>query len=316
MIILDNVTKTYGRVRALDGLSMTIEDGMLYGLVGQNGAGKTTAMKIMTGLEYPDSGTVMMNGYDVPSRSAEIHELLGYVPDTFGIYGNLTVEEYMDFFASAYGLKGLRKRKRYEDLLGQVGLDMRQDDYVDTLSRGMQQRLCLARALIHNPEILIMDEPASGLDPRSRYEFREIISELHSQGKTLIVSSHMLSDLSEICTNIGIIEEGRLLLNGSMEDIMKTIEDTNPIRVSILNGTRDAMNVFRRNPSVRSISISGHTFMLNFSGDREDEAVLLQQLIEADIPVREFAREPGSLEAYFMQITDHTEEKVIMSDEY
>jgi len=316
MIVLDNITKKYGRQTALDGLTMRVGDGMLYGLVGQNGAGKTTAMKIMLGLEYPDSGSVTVGGYDVGAEPGKIHGLVGYVPDSFGIYGNLTVAEYMDFFASAYGLKGLSKRKRYEELLGQVGLDDRQDAYVDTLSRGMQQRLCLARALIHDPQILIMDEPSSGLDPRSRFEFREILTELHSQGKTLLISSHNLTELSQICTDLGIIDKGRLILSGSMDSIMDTIENSNPIRVGILDGEADALMIFRRDPCVRSVTQSGHEFSLRFEGSREDEAALLQRLIDADIPVREFGREPGSLESYFMQITDHVEERVIMSDEF
>ena len=316
MLEIKNLKKTYGNLHALDGLDLSISDGSLYGLVGPNGAGKTTAIKIITGLLIPDSGSVMIDGMDMTRHPDSMKEIIGYVPDSFGIYDNLTVWEYMDFFASAYGLTGLTGRKRCMELLGEVGLDDKTSFHVDSLSRGMQQRLCLARALIHDPQFLIMDEPTSGLDPRTRYEFKEIIRELHEQGKTLLISSHILSELSQMCTDLGILENGRLVLDGAMEDIMSRIEASNPIRISIMFGERDAMNIFRRNPCVQSISCNGNSFLLNFTGTREDEAALLASLINSDIPVREFVREPGSLENYFMQITGHSEERVILSNDY
>lgn len=316
MLEFDKVKKTYGKIHALDECDLYIEDGSLFGLVGPNGAGKTTAIKIMASLIMPDSGTVRIGGKALTAESKEFKGLIGYVPDSFGIYDNLTVWEYMEFFASANGIEGLTGRKRCINLLGQVGLDNKIDFYVDALSRGMQQRLCLARALIHDPQFLIMDEPTSGLDPRTRFEFKEILKELHEQGKTLLVSSHILSELSQICTDLGIIESGKLLLNGRMEEIMARVESSNPIRISVMDGVRDAIAIMKRNPNVQTISVNGHTFQLNFSGSREDEAVLLQQLIDSEIPVREFVREPGSLEDYFMQITDHTEEKLIMKNDY
>lgn len=316
MLKITNLKKTYGNYHALDGLTMTIPDASLFGLVGPNGAGKTTAIKIMSGLLLPDDGEVLLNGIDVVKEPEKIRELIGYVPDSFGIYDNLMVWEYMEFFASAYGLEGLTARKRCENLLAQVGLEDKRDFHVDALSRGMQQRLCLARALIHDPQFIIMDEPTSGLDPRTRFEFKELIRDLHDAGKTLLVSSHILSELSQMCTDIGILENGRMLMSGGMEDIMARIESSNPIRITVMNGVRDAMAIMKRSPNVKTISVNGHQFLLNFDGTREDEAALLEQLIASDIPVREFVREPGSLESYFMQITDHTEEKVIMQNDY
>jgi len=316
MLNIKNVKKTYGKLHALDGLSLTLEDGSLFGLVGPNGAGKTTIIKIIAGLLYEDSGEILVDGVDIRKDKDRARELIGYVPDSFGIYDNLTVIEYMDFFAAAYGITGLTARKRCTDLLGQVGLEDKINFHVDTLSRGMQQRLCLARALIHDPKFLIMDEPTSGLDPRTRFEFKNLIRSLHEQGKTILISSHILTELSQMCTDLGIIESGKLLIEGNMEDIMARVESSNPIRLSVLDGVRDAMAIARRNPNVLTISVSGHTLMLNFDGSREDEAVLLEQLIAAEIPVREFVREPGSLESYFMQITDHTEEKVILQNDF
>ena len=316
MLEIRNLKKTYGNYHALDGLDLTIPEGSLFGLVGPNGAGKTTAIKIMSGLLLPDEGEVFISGINAAKEPDRIRELIGYVPDSFGIYDNLMVWEYMEFFASAYGLEGITARKRCENLLAQVGLEDKREFHVDALSRGMQQRLCLARALIHDPQFIIMDEPTSGLDPRTRFEFKELIRDLHDAGKTLLVSSHILSELSQMCTDIGILENGRMLMSGGMEDIMARIEGSNPIRITVMNGMRDAMAIMKRNPNVKTISVSGNKFLLNFDGTREDEAALLEQLIASDIPVREFVREPGSLESYFMQITDHTEEKVIMQNDY
>ena len=316
MLEIRNLKKTYGNYHALDGLDMTIPEGSLFGLVGPNGAGKTTAIKIISGLLLPDEGEVFIGGINVVKEPEKIRELIGYVPDSFGIYDNLMVWEYMEFFAAAFGLEGITARKRCENLLAQVGLEDKREFHVDALSRGMQQRLCLARALIHDPQFIIMDEPTSGLDPRTRFEFKELIRDLHDAGKTLLVSSHILSELSQMCTDIGILENGRMIMSGGMEDIMARIESSNPIRITVMNGVRDAMAIMKRNPSVKTISVSGNRFLLNFDGTREDEAALLEQLISSDIPVREFVREPGSLESYFMQITGHTEEKVIMQNDY
>ncbi len=215
MLTVRNLHKIYGKYHALSGLDMNVGDGALYGFVGPNGAGKTTTLKIMTGLLGAEEGSVTINGKDALRDLGELKGMIGYVPDFFGVYDNLTVAEYMSFFASCYQLDGLMARKRYTALLEQVGLEDKLDFYVDGLSRGMKQRLCLARALIHDPAILILDEPTSGLDPRTRFEFKEILSELRSTGKTIIISSHVLSELAEMCTDIGIIDQGRMVLEGN-----------------------------------------------------------------------------------------------------
>lgn len=194
MLKIQNLRKTFGNYHALDGLDMEIEAGALYGFVGPNGAGKTTTIKIVSGLLLPDKGTVEIDGIDALAYPRQMREKIGYVPDYFGVYDNLKVWEYMEFFASCYGLEGLTARKRSLTLLDQVGLGDKEDFYVDGLSRGMKQRLCLARALLHNPALLVLDEPAAGLDPRTRLEFRETIRELNQQGTTILLSSHLLSD--------------------------------------------------------------------------------------------------------------------------
>lgn len=190
MLKIRNLQKVYGNYHALDGLDMEIREGALYGFVGPNGAGKTTTIKIISGLLWPDGGTVEIHGTDALTQPGRLKEKIGYVPDYFGVYDNLKVSEYMEFFASCYGMEGLKARKRSQTLLDQVGLGHKLDFYVDGLSRGMKQRLCLARALLHEPVLLVMDEPAAGLDPRTRLEFKETVRELNEQGMTILISSH------------------------------------------------------------------------------------------------------------------------------
>lgn len=315
MLKIENLKKTYGKVRALDGLNMTIEDSALYGFVGPNGAGKTTTIKIITGLLLPDSGRVMIDGVDAVREPAKLKESIGYVPDIFGVYDNLKVSEYMEFYASCYGLYGLKARKRYMELLGQVGLDEKTDFYVDGLSRGMKQKLCLARSLIHDPSLLIMDEPTAGLDPRTRYEFKEILKELREQNKTVIISSHILSELSEFCTDIGIIEQGKILVEGSMDDILSRINTSNPLIISVFSHRDRAMAILKSHPDVETIMIREEDIIVGFSGDRQGEANLLSQLVDADVLIYGFVRERGNLESVFMQITDHEEDEVLLLHE-
>jgi len=312
MLTVSGLSKSYGKIRALSDFDLTVEDNALFGLMGQNGAGKTTLIRIIAGLIPPDEGRMIIDGTDAFSERKKVRSMIGYVPDSFGIYDNLTVIEYMEFFAAGFGMSGLKARKRSQELLRQVGLESREEYMTDSLSHGMQQRLSLARALIHDPKFLVMDEPMTGLDPGSRYAVRELLQELCIQGKTILISSHALPELSEICTDIGIIDQGKMKLTGKVSDILKQIENSNPLRISVLQGAETAMGIFKRNPCVRSIALSGRTFVLNFEGSDEDEAVLLQQLINADIPVKGFMREPGSLESFFLQMTKPQQEQILI----
>ncbi len=315
MLKIDKLKKQYGKMAALDGLCMTVEDGSLYGFVGPNGAGKTTTIKIITGLLTPDGGSVTIDGIDVAREPRKVRERIGYVPDFFGIYDNLKVSEYMEFFASCYGLYGLKARRRCGMLLEQVRLDEKTDFYVEGLSRGMKQRLGLARALIHNPPLLIMDEPTAGLDPRTRMEFRQILRELKEQKKTIFISSHILPELSEICTDIGVVDQGRIVLEGTMSDILNQINTSSPLTISI-KGSRDkAIELLKEHPCVETIAIQQEDIMVNFTGDRQDEIVLLKKLVEAGVMVYGFVREQGSLESVFMEITNHKEERLVLIHE-
>lgn len=315
MFRIQGLYKKFGNYHALDGLDMELKDGALFGFVGPNGAGKTTTIKIMTGLLKPDQGSVEQDGQDMLADPKSLQKQIGYVPDHFGMYDNLKVSEYMGFFAACYHLEGFAARKRARSLLEQVGLGDRMDTYVDGLSRGMQQRLCLARALIHDPKLLIMDEPTAGLDPRTHMEFRQMVWELHEQGKTILLSSHNLSELSELCTDIGIIDAGRMILSGSMDEILERLYTSRQIIISVPGQIEKAIAFLKENPLIRTMTISEKDIMVGFTGDEQMESELLRQMIEAGIPVRGFMREPGSLESIFMQITDHNEEKVVLSYE-
>ena len=315
MLKIQGLKKKFGNFEALSGLDMEVAEGALYGFVGPNGAGKTTAIRIITGLLNADEGSVLIDGKDAFCYRDQVKDLFGYVPDEFGLYDNLKVWEYMDFFASCYGLSGLVARERCTNLLEQVKLADKEDFFVDSLSRGMKQRLCLARAMIHDPKLLILDEPTSGMDPRARVEFKELLKELCAEGKTILVSSHILSELAQMCTDIGIIDAGKIVLSGNMGDILKQVNDSNPIRVQVVENVREAVQFLRAEPEVRTSTVEGNDLVVGFHGGKDAEAMLLAKLVAHNIGICGFWREQGDLESIFMQITDHDMEKVVMTSE-
>ncbi len=315
MLKIQGLKKKFGNFEALSGLDMEVAEGALYGFVGPNGAGKTTAIRIITGLLNADEGSVLIDGKDAFCYRDQVKDLFGYVPDEFGLYDNLKVWEYMDFFDSCYGLSGLVARERCTNLLEQVKLADKEDFFVDSLSRGMKQRLCLARAMIHDPKLLILDEPTSGMDPRARVEFKELLKELCAEGKTILVSSHILSELAQMCTDIGIIDAGKIVLSGNMGDILKQVNDSNPIRVQVVENVREAVQFLRAEPEVRTITVEGNDLVVGFHGGKDAEAMLLAKLVAHNIGICGFWREQGDLESIFMQITDHDMEKVVMTSE-
>lgn len=315
MLKIQGLKKKFGNFEALSGLDMEVAEGALYGFVGPNGAGKTTAIRIITGLLNADEGSVLIDGKDAFCYRDQVKDLFGYVPDEFGLYDNLKVWEYMDFFASCYRLSGLVARERCTNLLEQVKLADKEDFFVDSLSRGMKQRLCLARAMIHDPKLLILDEPTSGMDPRARVEFKELLKELCAEGKTILVSSHILSELAQMCTDIGIIDAGKIVLSGNMGDILKQVNDSNPIRVQVVENVREAVQFLRAEPEVRTITVEGNDLVVGFHGGKDAEAMLLAKLVAHNIGICGFWREQGDLESIFMQITDHDMEKVVMTSE-
>lgn len=315
ILSMRNIKKFYGKFCALDGLNLEIEEGALYGFVGPNGAGKTTAIKIMTGIMYPDEGSVIIDGMETGTDNRRLKKKIGYVPDSFGVYNNLTVSEYMSFFASCYGIDGLRAEKRITRLLQYMGIEDKADFYIEALSRGMKQKLSLARALIHDPKLLIMDEPTLGLDPRTRFEYKQKLSELSELGKTILISSHILTEISEMCTDIGIIDQGSMVMSGRLTDVMKMVTSQNPIIVTLSSKITQAIKLLKEEKNVKSMSIKGNDLLINFEGSRKNEAELLAKMIDAGLPVVSFSREKGSLESIFIQLTGHDEERTVLSYE-
>ena len=303
--------KRYGSLTALKELTLTIEEGSIYGFIGPNGAGKTTTLKILATLLLPSRGTAKICGVDLREGPAKIRPLVGYMPDFFGVYDDMKVWEYMDFFGAAFKLPREKRLASMEGLLALVNLEDKRNDYVESLSRGMKQRLCLARALIHDPALLILDEPASGLDPRARVEMRELLKELKQMGKTIIVSSHILPELSELCTHIGIIERGTLLVSDEVNRIIEGIQEKKVIKVRVLGGHEErfwsALQSFGRAGEVSEVTAAdglGHgAFSVELTGGDEATASFLAYLIEASVKVVSYAEEPTDLEDIFFKVT-------------
>ncbi len=307
MIKIDSLCKNYGSFVALNHLNLSIAKGEFFGFVGPNGAGKTTTMRILSGLLRADGGEAFVDGIDVRKNSSQVKSKIGYMPDFFGVYDNLKAIEYMEFYASIYGITGNSARKLCMELMDLVNLAEKAEFYVDNLSRGMKQRLCLARSLVHNPEILILDEPASGLDPRARFEMKEVLGNLHEMGKTIIISSHILPELAQMCTTIGIIDHGSMVMKGSVEEIVSHLNSSNPLAIKVLDRKEEAVRILKENPLVRNISLEEKEIIVGFEGKEEEEAGLLASLVAQEIPVAAFNRQSGNLETVFMKVTGQKE---------
>ena len=305
MIEIENLVKTFGKTKALDGLSLQIEDKALYGFVGPNGAGKTTTMKIISGLLQADSGSVTINGIDAIREVGKIRSMIGYVPDFFGVYDNLKVIEYIEFFASAYNMIGREAERKCLRLLGELGLSDKLDFFVDDLSRGQKQVLCLARALIHDPEVLILDEPTSGMDPRARIEIRNLLKRLSEQGRTIIVSSHVLHEISELVTGLAVIEGGKVVMSGSIDSIERKMHIENPIVIKVEAGADVAAEVLKEDEAVINLTITENDeFYVSYNGNKEDEGYLLKRIVEAGVLVSSFSRRGHDLESVFIKIME------------
>ncbi|MDD7792885.1 ABC transporter ATP-binding protein [Clostridium sp. 'White wine YQ'] len=304
MLVIKNLEKSYGRFKALNGLNLEIKKGEIFGFVGPNGAGKTTSMKIISGLLSPDSGEVYIEGIDAIKDNKVLKEKIGYMPDFFGVYDNLTALEYLEFYASIYGILGEEGRKLSLELLELVNLADKRDSNVNGLSRGMKQRLCLARCLVHNPELLILDEPASGMDPRARFEMKNILKNLKDMGKTILISSHILPELAEICTNLGIIEKGKLIVQGTVEEIMIKMNHSRPIKLKVLSKVEEAISILAELPNIDKPIQNENEILFGFKGKEKEVHEILKQLIDRDIDVISFTQENGSLEDVFMRITE------------
>ena len=305
------LVKRYDDQLAVAGIDLVIGPGEIFGLVGPNGAGKTTTMKILATLLAPSSGEAFVTGIPVAADPIEVRRRIGYMPDFYGVYDDLRVWEYLDFFARCYGIGASRRSAMIGELLEIVGLTDKRDAYVETLSRGMRQRLCLAHTLVHDPTLLILDEPASGLDPRARVEMREILRELRAMGKTVLVSSHILPELGELCTGVAIIDHGRVLRAGNIADIERSLRATALLRIDIL-GDPDAVlaasNWIGTDPRVGNVlPVDGAEpaarLEVAFDGTPDEQAELLRRMIEAGHRVVGFKQATSDLEELFLQVT-------------
>ena len=303
MITAENLTKVYGKRTALDHVSFEVPEGEIFGFVGPNGAGKTTTLRILAALLEPSDGHASIGGVDVAKQPDLVHSRLGYMPDFFGVYDQLTVSEYLDFYAACYRQPKQRRTKVVAELLELIGLTERRDQLVDTLSRGLKQRLCLARALVHDPVVLLLDEPASGLDPRARVDMREILKELRRMGKTIVISSHILPELTELCTMIGIIDHGRMQVTGSVQEVVQQLSAGRRVRIAVIGDKEAAMAVLKPLAAIREIEIANGAIEVTYEGDESTAAEILQALTAGGIKVSSFSQVDGGLEEAFMRAT-------------
>ncbi len=302
---LHELTKRFGKLTAVNQVSLTLDPGDCFGFIGPNGAGKTTTIRMIATLLDPTAGTVIVDGADVRRNPDHVRAVVGYMPDFFGVYDDVTVYEYLDFFAAAYRIPFDRRRRIIEDVLELADLGSKRDTFVDILSRGMKQRLCLAKTLVHDPQLLILDEPASGLDPRARIEIKELLRELTGMGKTVFVSSHILPELADICNKIGIIEQGKLLVSGDVQQIMRQVCGGAALRVRLAEGdTAALLDFLQAYPGVARARVENGTVIAYCAESGLDHAALLRTLVvERGFPIVEFHEIEADLEDVFMRIT-------------
>jgi len=303
MIETKNLTKNFGNLTAVDDLNLTIQDGDIFGFVGPNGAGKTTTMRILVTLLEPTRGKAFINGLDVSRNGKKVRRLVGYMPDFMGVYDDLKVFEYLEFFAAAFGIERKKRKSIVEGVLELTDLQSKRSVTVDSLSRGMQQRLGLARVLIHDPKVLILDEPASGLDPRARIEIRELLRELKRMGKTIMISSHILSELEEICDHIGIIEHGRLVFSGTLEEILSRLGIQSKVRVRVANNQDKAVELLTALPQIRQVQVFGDYIAVTFREGKDGDGIIARTLVNADLDIVSIQPERLKLDDAFLQLT-------------
>ena len=303
MIKTQELTKVYGELRAINNLNLELVEGDLFGYIGPNGSGKTTTMRILATLLQPTWGEASVCGYSIYTHPKEIRRLIGYMPDFFGVYDDMKVIEYLEFFAAAYRIKGAARRKICDEVLELVDLGYKRDAFVTSLSRGMTQRLGLARVLLHDPKVLLLDEPASGLDPRARIEIRGLLKELRKMGKTIMVSSHILPELADICNKVGIIERGELLVNANVSDVMKQVRQRTLLNVRVTENLEAAAKLLEQSTLVESVEIRDGSIDVTLKENVEDYSELPTVLIQNGYKLNLFKEDEINLETAFMALT-------------
>ena len=303
MIELINFTKRYGDLLAVDDLSLKIAPGEMFGFIGPNGAGKSTTIRFLATLLKATGGEGTVNGFSVTRKPLEVRRSIGYMPDSFGVYDGMKVWEFLDFFAVAYQIGRARRKQVVGDVMDLLDLTGKRNDFVNSLSRGMKQRLCLAKTLVHDPPVLILDEPASGLDPRARIEVKALLKELRRMGKTILISSHILTELADCCTSIGIIERGKMLMHGPMEDVYRRIHRNRIVVVKFLENLEAGVSILRSFPETRDVQIDGSRVTVELDADENCTAQILERLLAGGARVQSFAEKEPTLEDVFMLVT-------------
>lgn len=303
MIELINFHKKYGDFTAVECLNLKIDAGELFGFIGPNGAGKSTSIRFLATLLKATSGDGIVNGFSVNDNPLDVRRSVGYMPDNFGVYDGMKVWEFLDFFAVAYQIPRARRKQVISDVLELLDLTHKRDDFVNGLSRGMKQRLCLAKTLVHDPPVLILDEPSSGLDPRARLEVKALLKELRRMGKTILISSHILSELADCCTSIGIIERGQLLMHGPIDQVYRQIRSHRVVEIKVLEKMDSALSIVRSLPEALNVQSTDHTITAELAADDEMLAALLERLLASGVRMRSFGEKDPTLEDVFMLVT-------------
>lgn len=303
MIELNGFGKDYGEFTAVECLDLKINEGEMFGFIGPNGAGKSTSIRFMTTLLRATRGDGSVNGFSISQNPMDVRRSIGYMPDAFGVYDGMKVWEFLDFFAVAYKIGRSKRKQVIRDVLELLDLTYKRDDYVNGLSRGMKQRLCLAKTLVHDPPVLILDEPASGLDPRARVEVKELLKELRRMGKTILISSHILTELADCCTSIGIIERGKLLMHGPIDEVYNQIRGNQVIEARFGSNLDIGLSIVRSDPNVRNVDVDGDRISIEFAEAEVNPSQLLKKLISSDVEVINFGRKDPNLEDVFMMVT-------------
>ncbi|MEE8452872.1 MAG: ABC transporter ATP-binding protein [Thermoguttaceae bacterium] len=303
MIELINFTKRYGNLLAVDDLNLKIEAGEMFGFICPNGAGKSTTIRFLTTLLKATGGDGIVNGHRVSREPLAVRRSIGYMPDSFGVYDGMKVWEFLDFFAVAFQVPKSRRKQVIGDVLDLLDLTGKRDTFVNSLSRGMKQRLCLAKTLVHDPPVLVLDEPASGLDPRARIEVKALLKELRRMGKTILISSHILTELADCCTSIGIIERGKLLMHGPIDEVHRRIRRNRIVEIRFLTNTEAGVSIIRSLPETRDVQVDGDRVTVELAAEDEQVAMLMENLIAAGVRMHSFAEKEPTLEDVFMLVT-------------
>lgn len=303
MITLEGFGKDYGDFTAVGELNLHIDAGETFGFIGPNGAGKSTTIRFLATLLRASRGKGTVAGCDVMADPVGVRQAVGYMPDNFGVYDGMRVWEFLDFFAVAYRIGRTERKQIIDNVLELLDLGHKRDDFVNGLSRGMKQRLCLAKTLVHDPPVLILDEPASGLDPRARIEVKALLKELRKMGKTILISSHILTELADCCTSIGIIERGQLLMSGPIDQVYRQIRRNRMVEIQFLEHAETGMSLLRSHPSLRSVEQTPTAVVAELETDDAGLSELMQQMIAAGVKMKSFNDRDPTLEDVFMTVT-------------